>query len=129
MYAYPSKIKVRLVMSTDAVIDHLELLGGVHVQTCHIRRALYYGSNHLVLLRFQPGGLANPVVGCLQSAGNGILYSCPPESRTCHPFNQFNFTVVHGIVIDHNVGLLVSLLQLQGAQAQEGHIIGYITAP
>lgn len=71
--SYPRKIKVWLVVSTNAVINNLELLGGGDAETRHVLDSLAHCSHVLVLVFLQPGAFAYSVVCYLQLAGLVIL--------------------------------------------------------
>lgn len=66
-------------MSPYAVIDHLQLLCGLHGQPRHVRNSLVDTGYVSVLVLFQPGRFAYPVLGYLQLPGLRILNGCSTE--------------------------------------------------
>lgn len=65
---------MRLVMSTDSIVDDLKLFRGFHSQPSHVpdpSADLYYV---FVLVVFQPSRLAYPVLGGFQFASFGVLH-------------------------------------------------------
>lgn len=79
MKAHPCEIEMRLIMSSDSVIDHLQLLRCGHCQSCHILNALRDGLDVLVLVVLQPSTLADPIVGHLQLSRFVVLHGGTTE--------------------------------------------------
>ena len=48
MFSHPGKVEMRLIVTADAIIGHLQFFGGLHVQTCKKRFFIVLSSKEYV---------------------------------------------------------------------------------
>ena len=73
-YTDPRKIKVRFVVTSNTIIDNLQLFSCTYRQPCDLFHAPVHGGDVRVEVVTQPGRLTDAVVGRLQFAGLWILH-------------------------------------------------------
>lgn len=79
LFTHPGEIKVRFIVSPNAVVNHLQLLGRAHGETSHILDTLRDGLHVVMLVVLQPCTFADAVVGRLQFARLVILHGGTTE--------------------------------------------------
>lgn len=90
--AYPSKIKVRFIVATDAIVDNLQLFSRVHSKSSERLHPLVDGVHVVVLFGLQPGRFADAIVGSLQLTRLVVLHGSSFElqqvEQSAHKLTQ-----------------------------------------
>lgn len=104
-------------MAPDAVVYHLQLLGRFHRQPGHVLNPLADRAYHLVLRVFQPGRLADAIVGELELARLIVLHRRPAEPGPGVMLDALDLPVRHYVVVDDDVRAQVRFLELERPDA------------
>lgn len=79
---HPSEVEMRLVVAANAVVDDLELLGGLDGHASHVLYAFAHRRHVLVLVFLEPRAFADSIIRNLQGAGLVILHCGALELQT-----------------------------------------------
>merc|ERR1712130_823179 len=112
------KVKVWLVVASYAIVGHLQLLAGLHVEPGELMCSPVDRRNVLMLVLLKPGRLRHPVVRRLQFACQIILDSGTLEPRCSEILDRFDLFVRDYVMVDNDSGLWVHLLLLDGANKE-----------